>query len=153
MVRQNRSMQEGVRREQLVEERKQDRDYIELAGINKIRDLGVEDKYNVLEHLIKELVNLKGTQEYKDMDDKKRRMRRRHSSSEDYDSEEEEREMERKKRREQRRKERQGAEVEVDKKKGEDKKKDVKISVDKMDATLKKEADEKLESISIDEND
>lgn len=80
----------------MVEEKKQDRDYIELTGMNKIRDLGVEDKYNVLEHLIKELVNLKGTKEYQDLEKSKKR-RKHSSSSSDYDSEEElERERRRK---------------------------------------------------------
>lgn len=64
LLRQNKFIQEGVMREKQVEEKKADKDYIELTGLNKIRELGVEDKYNVLEHLIKELVNLKGMKEY-----------------------------------------------------------------------------------------
>ena len=40
-------------------ERKRDKDFIELAGIEKIRHLDMPDKYNVLEYLIKELINLK----------------------------------------------------------------------------------------------
>lgn len=38
------------------EELKRDKDYIELANIEKIRALELQDKYNVLEFLVRELI-------------------------------------------------------------------------------------------------
>jgi len=49
-------IQEGVKKEQEVDLKRKDKDYIELNGLEKIRDLEVNDKYHVLEYLIKEML-------------------------------------------------------------------------------------------------
>lgn len=58
--------------------RKKDKDVIEINDIQKIRGLEVEDRYNVLEYLVKELLNLK--------DIKKSKKKRKHSSSDSESS-------------------------------------------------------------------
>lgn len=39
--------------------KRKDKDFIELSGIQKIKELQADDKYKVLEFLIKELMDIK----------------------------------------------------------------------------------------------
>ena len=65
------------------EEQKRDKDYIELANIEKIRALEGQDKYNVLEFLVKELIQMRVS----DQEGSRRKRKRRHDDS--YSSSEE----------------------------------------------------------------
>ncbi|CDW82200.1 UNKNOWN [Stylonychia lemnae] len=151
-----------------IEQKRQDKDYIQLNDIEKIRGLDPKDRLNVLEFLVKELIQLKaldvaGDSERSGKKRRRRHRRRRHSSSYDseYDDEDDEVRSSQKKIKFQK-------EVSLNKNKNSNQKqkksnlkspasnsnrqKQIKVQDTEEDLVYKDEAG-KLESISVDDND
>ena len=67
-------------------QKQQDKDYIQLTDVQKIRELAPQDRYNVLEFLVKELIQLKALDLNGEGKRKHKKRKRRHHSSSDSDS-------------------------------------------------------------------
>lgn len=73
---------DNAARVQKEEDLKRDKDYIQLNDIEKIRALDPHDRYNVLEYLIRELIQLK-TLHPDEKSGKKKRRKSDYSSSDE----------------------------------------------------------------------